>query len=225
MGFFVFLVLAVVVIIVVSKFVKENKRNEAIEELKKSDNYAFALELANVLDQMGKEGYGFKVPQGDTTEIAKAYAGELVEVTEQIRNSTALSKEPYYIGINPKHDNQAYAIFGSSINIPSEAEKSHLSIHTTVYIYEHEQSADYAVRHSKCVLDLGMTLVYSDDKSKELIDFFWGLFIYASVGANLYVNGQLIVSPSDHLPVYPRETVLPDNVPDYEPENEPDYDE
>jgi len=158
-------------------YTKQNKltkaQEEAVQELKESENYAFALQLKETLERMNK-GCDFKEPS---------------------------------IGFNSKHKHQAYAVFTTKINIPSEEKPSFLRIHTTLYGYEHQCRMDDCVRSWKkrgCVLDMGTTTVDSDEDFQELIDgVFKVLFVFAT-GSNLYVKGELACKPSDTLPVYPR---------------------
>jgi len=114
------------------------------------------------------------------------------------------------------YKHQACAFFGSYINVPSEIEKSYIYIHTTLYKYEHESFTEYLVRsygysHKGCVLDMGMTTVYSDDDSQELIDKVFKVLFISTSGCNMYVKGELTCEPSDSLPVYPKQIVASDD--------------
>jgi hypothetical protein len=170
MGDFIFFVIIAVVFIVV--VVKKAKREEVekgyIEELKNSNNYAFAL---NIYESLEKEN----------------------------------RKEPI-IDFNYEHNHLAYAEFSTIIK---EAGNSMLYIHTTCFGYQHKYRANYLVRRGYCVLDMGMTLVYSENNSQEMINLLKGLVLSYSPVNNLYVRGKLLVRGSDSLPIYPM--VIPES--------------
>jgi len=174
-AFFLIVLLVVVVIIVVKKSKLAKAQEKAVQELKASDNYKFALHLIETLEGMNK-GCNFGEPS---------------------------------IGYNYKHKHQAYAEFCTYINIPSEENKSFLTIHTTEYGYEHQWRAEFEVETSArinrgCVLDMGATTVFSSYDSQELIDGVFKVLFDIPSEYNFYVKGKLTVKHSGTLPVYPR---------------------
>jgi hypothetical protein len=99
----------------------------------------------------------------------------------------------------------AYAYFHSNINIPSETEKSKITIHTTKYAHCHEEYIKYSLfREVKkgCILDTGGCWVYSEENSPELIDGVFKKIFISLGGCNMYVDGKLTSKPSDSLTVY-----------------------
>jgi hypothetical protein len=171
MGYLVFLVIVVAVVVVL-----RIKKKGKIEELKDSNSYAVALDIKKMLEEMGK-GCNFGEPKFS------------IEV-----------------------GGYACANFESSINIPSETEKSDIKIYTTKYKVPQESrmenlvfcaSSSSGFFSNMCILDAGRCIVYSYKNSPELLD---GVFkkLCDSFGGNVYVKGKLINEPSDELPVYPK---------------------
>jgi hypothetical protein len=167
--FLLLVVIAVIIIVFVNKAKREKRaevQKKASEELKNSNNYAFALRIYEALEKENR-------------------------------------KEPY-IGFNFNHDHQAYAEFTTAIK---EAGNSTLTIHTTEFAFEHKDKTNKLVRFygDNCVLDMGMTLIYSSNTSQEMINLLKGLATVYCIESNLYVYGKLVERGSNSLPIYPME--------------------
>ena len=156
-------------------------QEEAVQELKASYNYAFALKVKETLEQMNK-GCDFGEPTigFNFTHKHQAYV-------------------EFFTLINiPSEKNT------SGIRIrTTEYEYEHAD-HT-------ENCVKSSALHNRgCVLDMGGTTVESFDDSQELIDKVFKVLFASTSGCNLYVKGKLI-KQSGTLPVYPRQIAVSDD--------------
>jgi len=172
-------------IIIWATYTKTNKLNstqeKAVQELKASHNYAFALKLKETLEQMNK-GCNFGEPSigFNFTHKHQAYA----------KFSTDINI--------PSEEEQ------SVLNIHTTEYGYEHQCYT-------ENCVKYSANVNRgCVLDMGMITVDSLDDSRELIDKVFKVLFAGTSGCNLYVKGKLI-KQSGTLPVYPRQIEVSDD--------------
>jgi len=178
MGAFFLIVLVVVVIVIVVKKSKQQKlkkaQEDAVLELKASDNYKFALQIKETLEGMNK-GCDFEEPTigFNSRHEHQAYA-------------------EFSTSINFPSEEETSGLF------------IHTTMYGYEHQWRTEFYVQYSAKtNSGCVLDMGATTVRSAHDSQELIDEVFKALFAIPREYNFYVKGKL-VKQSGNLPVYPR---------------------
>jgi len=175
MGAFFLLVLLVVVIVIVVKKTKLAKAQEkAVQELKASDNYKFALQLKGILEGMNK-GCNFDEPS-----IGYNYK----------HKHQAYATFSTCINIPSEEDQSVLHIHTTEYGYEHQC-------HTENCVRNSSNT------NSGCVLDMGATTVDSIRDSQELIDQVFKVLFAIPREYNFYVKG-LRINSSGNLPRYPR---------------------